>query len=147
MSLRRASLTKLFSNIDSKAFASILIVLTLTLLFAIWTSPTHHGYGPSLPKALHPVAMPGANREDAMLIAIMRNGDVFFGLEKVAPIDLAAKIENRLRDPNIERKVYIRADGRVWYRTVKQVLQDIRCAGIIRVGFLVDQRRSRVTGP
>jgi biopolymer transport protein ExbD len=39
----------------------------------------------------------------------------------------------------VERKVYIRADGRAWYGTVKEVLDGVRAAGVEKVGFLLEQ--------
>lgn len=76
-----------------------------------------------------------------MIIAVMRDGAVYFGRDKVQPVQLPSKILDRLRDHTVEPRVYIRADGRVWYRSVKEVLDGVRSAGIERVAFLVDQRR------
>jgi biopolymer transport protein ExbD/biopolymer transport protein TolR len=84
--------------------------------------------------------MAGADREDAMVIAVMRDGAVYFGSDKVQPSQLPSKILDRLRDHTVERRVYIRADARVWSRTVKEVLDGVRSAGVERVAFLVDQR-------
>jgi Biopolymer transport protein ExbD/TolR len=40
-----------------------------------------------------------------------------------------------------EKRVYVKADGRVHYGTVVEVLDGVRSAGIEQVGFLVEQRR------
>ena len=61
------------------AFASIMVFLVALMMFQ--TPSTHHGVGPDLPRVDHPIPMPDANREDAMLVAIMRDGTVFFGNE------------------------------------------------------------------
>jgi hypothetical protein len=68
-------------------------------------------------------------------------------LNRINPIDLETKIEDHLKNRNVERKVYIRADKRVQYVTVKQVLDAVRSAGIIRVGFLADRRWLPVANP
>lgn len=132
---------KVFCQINTAALAGIMIVLVLTMLFATWLTPTHHGVGADLPKVLHPIPMPRSVREDAMIVTAMRDGSVFFGVGRVGPHQLRSKILDQLKDRRVERKVYIRADGRVWYRTVKEVLDDVHTAGIERVAFLVDQRR------
>jgi biopolymer transport protein ExbD/biopolymer transport protein TolR len=92
------------------------------------------------PKADHPVSMRGANREDAMIVAVQRNGDVWLGYEKVVNIDeLTLRIRDRLRR-GAERKVYINADRRAKYGQIRQVLRAISSAGIENVAFLVYQR-------
>jgi len=76
------------------AFASIMVFLVALMMFQ--TPSTHHGVGPDLPRVDHPIPMPDANREDAMLVAIMRDGTVFFGNEHVPAEQLTAKIRERL---------------------------------------------------
>ena len=128
---------KLFCNIDASALAAVGFVLLVVMMIV---PQPHHGYGPDLPRVLHPVSMAGANREDAMIIAVMRDGTVYFSRDKVQPAQLPSKILDRLRDHTVEPRVYVRADGRVWYRTVREVLDAVRSAGIERVAFLVNQR-------
>src|ERR1700684_848564 len=137
---------KLFCQIDTAAFASIMIVLVFTVLFGPLLAPTHHGIGADLPKVSHPVAMSRSEREDGMLVTVMRDGSIYFGADKVGSYQVRSKILDRLKDRSVERKVYIRADGRVWYGTVKEVLDGVRSAGIEQVAFLVDQRRSPMAG-
>jgi biopolymer transport protein TolR len=135
---------KVFCNIDASALAAVGFVLLVVMMIA---PQPHYGYGPDLPHVLHPVSMAGASREDAMVIAVMRDGAVYFGRDKVQPELLPSKILERLRDHTVEPRVYIRADGRVWYRTVKEVLDGVRSAGIERVAFLVDLHRPSTHGP
>ncbi len=123
-----------------------MIVLVFTLMFATWLGLSHHGIGAHLPKVSHSVAMPRLQREDAMVVTIMRDGGTYFGVDKLAPYQLRSKILGRLKDRSVERRVYIRADARVWYRNVKEVLDRVRSAGIERVAFLVDQRRPLTNG-
>jgi biopolymer transport protein ExbD len=130
---------KLFCQIDTGAFAGIMIVLVFTVMFAVGLEPNHHGIGADLPKVSHSVSMPRSQREDAMVVTIMRDGNIYFGVDKLGPYELRSKILDRLRDHTVERKVYIRADRRAWYGTVKEVLNEVRSSGIERVAFLVDQ--------
>ncbi len=86
--------------------------------------------------------MPGAAREDAMRVTITRDGKVYFGAEQVRSSDLPQKISDRLKDPQVEWKVYIVADTRARWGSIKPVLDGVHAAGIRRIAFLVDQRRS-----
>jgi biopolymer transport protein ExbD len=128
---------KLVGQIDTSAFASVLIVLVFTVLFALWLTPPHHGYGPDLPRVSHAAWMPGALREDAMVITVIRDGSVYFGSSKVAPNELRSRIRRSLEDRNVERKVYVRADRRVHYSTVEDALDNVREVGIEKIAFLV----------
>ena len=58
------------------------------------------------------------------------------------PIDnLPFKIQDRLRDSGVERKIYMKVDARAKYGTLKLVLDAVHSAGIENVGFLVQVSR------
>lgn len=131
---------KLFSDLNTLQFAGVMAIVVFVILLFLMTIPSgHHGVSVDLPKVLHPVAMQGALREDAMKISIMRDGKVYFGTEQVRFSDLPGKIQDRLRDRDVERKVYVVADMRARWGGVKLALDGVRSAGIIRVAFLTDQ--------
>src|ERR1700676_3946741 len=132
----RTKSMKLVCGIDTASFASILVVLAMTVMFAIWILPAHHVSGPDLAKVVHPIRMPGASREGALLITITRDGRAYFGFEQINAVDLPAKIQDRLKDLGVERKVYIAVDERAWWVAVEPVLNAVRSAGIIRVACL-----------
>jgi len=133
---------KVFSSVDTTAFASILVVLVFVVWIAQATSYNpHHGVSADLPNVSHPVPMPGAARDDAMQITILRDGKIFFGTDRIWSGDLTQKIQDRLKDREVERKVYITADMRVGWGAVKPVLEQVRSAGILRVAFMANQRR------
>jgi biopolymer transport protein TolR len=135
---------RLFSDFNTLQFASVMamVLFVLVLIFMFVAVPTHHyGVSVDVPKVSHPISMSSAEREDAMKITVTRDGKVYFGVEQVNLISLPEKIADHLKDGEVERKVYITADGRARYGTVKSVLDGVRSAGIIRVAFLVDQRR------
>lgn len=133
---------KLFTSVDTTAFASILVIVILIILVvASMSSNRHHAVSVDLPHVATPASMPGALREDAMQITILRDGQVYFGNDRIRSDDLAQKIQNRLRDREVERKVYIAVDSPARWGEVKATLDGVRSAGIIRVAFLADQRR------
>jgi len=117
------------------------VLLTLLIIEMVaFPTPYHHG-GMDLPKVNHPVGMWAANREDAIIVSVIRDGKVFFGNERVEPEQLPSMIKERLAQ-DAERKVYIKADARVRFGRVSQVLDAIRSAGVLRIAFFVDQRKS-----
>ncbi len=142
MPIKSQTVSKLFSGIDTTGFAAIMVVLVfIELIAGTMSYGPHHGIGIDLPRILYPVSMPGAMRDDVMQVSITRDGKVFFGSELMVPDSMKEKIQVRLENPDVERRVYIRADARARYGTIKGVLEGVRSAGILRVAFLVDQRR------
>jgi biopolymer transport protein TolR len=139
---------KLFSDFNTLSFASVMALVVFVLLLIFMTVPTSfHCGGPDLPKVSRPISMPGASREDALMVAVARDGQVYFGSDRVTADVLTDKIRERLRDRDVERKVYIKADARARWGTVRIALDGVRSAGILRVAFLVDQRRITASTP
>ena len=134
---------KLFSDFNTLQFASVmsLVVFVPLVVFLVNTEPFHHG-SVDLPKVLHPVVMRGANREDAIKVTITRDGKVYFGTDQIVPANLPAKIAERLKDKSVERKVYIVADMRARWGSIKPVLESVHAAGILRVAFLANERHA-----
>jgi biopolymer transport protein ExbD/biopolymer transport protein TolR len=139
---RRQSL-RLICEINVTAFLSIQLAL-LAMFMALPMSYHDLPKGPStdLAKVAHPVSMRAADREDAMVVAVMRTGDIFFLGDKILPDQLDFKIRKQL-EAGSEKKVYIKADARAKYGRVRQVLEAVQSSGVERVGFLVTQRETK----
>lgn len=139
--MRRANSVrmKLFTGVGGNAFVIVGVGLALLMLtVAMVTVPPHHGGTIGLARVLRPKSMPPATREDAMTIAVTRNGDVFFGNSRVQPDEIPVLIRDQLSHGS-EAKIYIRADGRAKYSSVKQALDEIHSSGLQNVAFIVDQ--------
>jgi biopolymer transport protein ExbD len=142
MMLKFRTSPSIFADSNRLQFASVMAMVVFIVLLVFMTlTPYHHGYSPDLPRVWHPVSMPDALREDAIKVTVTRDGKVYFGTDHVNTDALGERITERLKDREIERKVYIIADTRAYWGTVKSVLAAVRSAGIIRVAFLVDRRR------
>lgn len=127
------ALRQLICRIDMTAFAAILFVLVTA--FAVHPVAEYSTFG--LPHASHGVTMDAVLREDRLLIAVTRDDRIYFNSERVNSERLAEAIRGGL-SAGAEHRVYIRADKRARYGTVKEVLDGVRTAGIEQVGFLVD---------
>ena len=134
-------------GIDATPFVHVSVVLAaMFLLGSLTLGEPHHGVGLYLPRVGHPVSMTHANREDAMIISIARDDKVFFRSDLVGPDQLAARIRESVGRGS-EREVYIRADARARYSWVAEVLDNVRSAGVEKIGFLVEQRPSPKPNP
>jgi biopolymer transport protein ExbD len=89
----------------------------------------------------HATPMPSALREDAMLVAVPRDGNTYFGTHQVQYGDLPLKIRDSLRRGS-ERKVYLKVDARAKYGDAILVIDQVRQAGIENIGLITEQRQS-----
>jgi biopolymer transport protein TolR len=133
----------LICNIDVTAFASVMFVLLYMFLGAAAIVNHPHFASVDLPYAGHPILMRAALKEDAMVIAVQRTGKVYFGTDPILPSELPDRIREGVNH-GAERKVYIRADARAKYGWVAEVLDSVRSAGIEKIGFLVENRRTPI---
>jgi biopolymer transport protein TolR len=135
---------KLFSDFNTLQFASVMGIVVFVVLLVFMTIPVYQSTNSvNLPHVAHLVSMPSALREDALIVSILRDGRFYFGSEQITDAaELSGKIQDRLKDHGVERKVYINADMRARWGGVKQALNAVRSAGILRVAFLVNQRSS-----
>jgi biopolymer transport protein ExbD/biopolymer transport protein TolR len=97
------------------------------------------GPWPELPRAKHSVVMPGVDQEDALVIAVTRDGKVYCGADPVSLEQLPIVIRDRLTS-GAERKVYLKVDRYARYGVVIGVLAEVRSAGVEKVAFMVEQR-------
>ncbi len=84
--------------------------------------------------------LPDADKEDALIVAIMRDGKVFFGNDQIAPDQLTSKVKDRLAN-RTDKRVFIRADARAKYGSVVDVVDNVRAAGVDDLGLLTEQRK------
>jgi biopolymer transport protein ExbD/biopolymer transport protein TolR len=128
-------------NSDINVTPMVDVMLVLLIIFMVITPMLQKGVSVDLAKVNNPIQMPDADKEDALVVAIMRGGDVFFGRDKI-PIDqLTSKVKDRLTG-RIDKRVFIRADARARFGSVVQVVDNVRAAGVDQLGLLTDQKKS-----
>ena len=87
----------------------------------------------------HARPMPAAIREDALLVTVTRDGNVFLGTRQIHPADLPPAIRNSVL-AGAEQKVYLRVDARAKYSDAVFVIDQVREAGIQNIGIITEQR-------
>jgi biopolymer transport protein TolR len=122
------------------------VMLVLLIIFMVVTPMLQKGISVDMPKVNNPEQMPDADKEDALLVSIMRNGDVFFGTEKITPDNLTTKVKDRLAN-RVDKRVYVKADSRAHFGNVVQVVDAVRAAGVDDLGLLTDQRKTTPGAP
>jgi biopolymer transport protein ExbD len=118
------------------------VMLVVLIIFMVITPLLNNGDTVTLPKARNPIALPDAQKEDAVKVSITRDGQVFLspGLMRVNAEDLAPKVRDLLQNKTGgERTVFLRADGRAKYEKVEDVVDNLRSAGVDDLGLLTEQ--------
>jgi biopolymer transport protein ExbD/biopolymer transport protein TolR len=130
----------LICSIDVSAFVAIMIFfLALFMPVGPWCDLCK-SISVDMPKVAHPVFMRAADREDAIIIAISRDGRIFIGGDTSRVEDVAPRIRKQAA-AGAEKNAYIKADARAKYAWVKEVLDAVRDSGVEKIAFLVDQRK------
>jgi biopolymer transport protein ExbD/biopolymer transport protein TolR len=116
------------------------VMLVLLIIFMVITPMLQKGVSVDLAKTNNPQQMPDADKEDSLLIAVMRDGKVYFNSDQVTTDQLASKVKDRLAAQQ-DKRVFIKADARTKYGNVVEVVDEIRSAGVDQVGLLTEQRK------
>ncbi|MCU1311116.1 MAG: outer rane transport energization protein ExbD [Candidatus Angelobacter sp.] len=126
-------------NSDINVTPMVDVMLVLLIIFMVITPMLQKGVNIEMAKTKNPIAMEDADKEDAVLIAVERDGQVYFDTEKVnSPAELTTKVQDKLSNRQ-DKKIYIRADARAKYGKVVEVVDDVRAAGVDQVGLLTEQ--------
>ncbi len=123
------------------------VMLVLLIIFMVVTPMLQKGISVDMAKVNNPEQMPDADKEDALLVSITRDGKVYFGSEQVQDIDnLTTKVKDRLAN-KADKRVYVKADMRARFGGVVRVVDSVRAAGVDDLGLLTDQRKTSTPPP
>ncbi|HZD30481.1 MAG TPA: biopolymer transporter ExbD [Candidatus Angelobacter sp.] len=131
--------SKVNSNINVTPMVDVMLVLLI--IFMVITPMLQKGVSVDMAKVNSPNPMPDADKEDALLISIMRDGKVYFGSDRVDPDKLTNLVKDRLAN-KADKRVFIKSDARARYGTVVDVVDNVRSAGVDDVGLLTEQKKS-----
>jgi biopolymer transport protein ExbD/biopolymer transport protein TolR len=131
------------SNINVTPMVDVMLVLLI--IFMVITPMLQNKVAIDMAKVDNAVAMPDADKEDAIVVAITRDGGVFLGQDKVAPSELGRKVLDKLADKP-GKTIYVRADARAQYKAVEDAIDDVRTAGVDEVGLLTAKKEGNLSG-
>lgn len=129
---------KVNSNINVTPMVDVMLVLLI--IFMVITPMLQRGQSVDLAKTNNPIQMPDADKEDALIVAVMRDGRIFFDTQQVGPEQLTDKVKERVQG-RVDKRVYVKADARAKYKAVVEVVDNVRSAGVDQLGLLTEQRR------
>jgi biopolymer transport protein TolR len=122
------------------------IMLVLLIIFMVVTPMLQKGFTVDMAKVGNPEDMKDADRDDAVIIAVSRSGDIYLGNTRTSIDDIATQVRDRIED-RTDKTVFIRSDGRAKYGDVVKLVDEVRSAGVDNVGLLTDKAESRTPAP
>ena len=129
---------KVNSNINVTPMVDVMLVLLI--IFMVITPMLQNKVNVTMAQVDNPTAMPDADKEDSVVVAITRDSRVYLNQDQVAMSELAAKIRERVGDKT-DKPIFMRADARAKYGTVTEAIDNVRSTGISEVGLLTEQRQ------
>jgi len=127
---------KVNSNINVTPMVDVMLVLLI--IFMVVTPMLNNKVNVDLPTSVSGVVMQNANKEDAVVVAVTRDGRTFLGSNQVTDDDLGTKIAAMLENKT-DKEVFMRADARANYGKVMDAIDGIRAAGVNQLGLLTDK--------
>ncbi len=115
------------------------VMLVLLIIFMVITPMLTKGQQVDLVRTKNPITMQAADKEDAILVAVTRDGRVFLspGNIRLTADQLPEKVRDLLTN-KVDKTVYIKADMRARYQVVEDVVDNLRAAGVNELGLITE---------
>jgi biopolymer transport protein ExbD len=118
------------------------VMLVLLIIFMVITPMLQKGVSVDMARVNNPRDMHDADKEDATVLAITRDGKIYLGSDTIAVDKITAKVKDRVAD-KLDKTVYIKSDARAKYGDVVTVVDAVRAAGVDAVGLLTEKVQTR----
>jgi len=133
----RAEGKKVTSNINVTPMVDVMLVLLI--IFMVITPMLQNKVQVDMVRVENATNMPDADKEDAIVVAITRDGKVYLGQNFTTIEELGVQVREKLADKP-GKTIYIRADARAQYLAVENAIDAVRTAGVEDVGLLTQKR-------
>ena len=138
---------------DINVMPMVDVMLVVLIIFMVITPLLNKGVNIELAIARNPITMADADKEDAVIVSVTRDGTVFLspGLNKMPDLkEIGPKVKDLLADRPV-KTVYIRADGGAKYDKVEEVVDNLRGGGVEDIGLITEQDlmggKKKITNP
>lgn len=122
------------------------IMLVLLIIFMVVTPMIQKGASVDRPTVDNPRDMQDADKEDALVVAIQRDGSIFLGSQKIDRSAITNVLKEKLANRS-DKTVFINSDKRAKYGDVVAAVDEIRAAGVDQLGLLTEKTQKKGPAP
>lgn len=135
MAYKRKSVAPV-SDINVTPMADVMLVLLI--IFMVVTPMLQKGISVDMAKAENPRKMADADKEDAVVVAVTRDGKMFLGSDPIALNEITPHVKEMIAT-KLDKTVYIKSDARAKYGDVVSVIDNVRAAGVESLGLITER--------
>jgi len=136
--------SKVTSDINVTPMVDVMLVLLI--IFMVVTPMLQKGVSVDMAKVTNPEQMPDADKEDAILVSVTKDNQVYLGSDRITVDALTGKVKDRLANAT-NKRVYVKSDMRARFGWVVGVVDAVRAAGVDDLGLLTEQRKTTAPSP
>jgi len=122
------------------------IMLVLLIIFMVVTPMLQKTTPVDLAMTNNAREMKEADKDDAIVVAVTRDGSIFLNNTKIQKDDITGQVKDRLTN-RLDKTVYVKSDARAKYGDVVAVVDEIRSAGVDQLGLLTEKAQTRTPPP
>jgi biopolymer transport protein ExbD len=112
------------------------VMLVLLIIFMVITPMLSKGFSVDLVKTKNPISMQAADKDDAIIVAVSRDGKVYLDTTQLQADQLPNKVKDLLTN-RLDKTCYVKADSRARFERVV-VVDNLRAAGVDQLGLITD---------
>ena len=120
------------------------IMLVLLIIFMVVTPMLQKGVSVDMAKADNAHDMQDADKDDAIIIAVTRDGNLYLGSSKIQLDEITGKVKDLISN-RLDKTVFVRSDSRAKYGDVVKAVDEVRSAGVDHLGLLTEKIRGKGT--
>ncbi len=122
------------------------IMLVLLIIFMVITPMLHKGVAVNMASAQNVDRMPAADKDDAIIVAVTRDGRVYLGNDELGLDQITDKVKDEISN-RLDKTVYVRSDARAHYGDVVKAVDAVRAAGVENLGLLTEHTPPKASAP
>jgi biopolymer transport protein ExbD len=122
------------------------IMLVLLIIFMVVTPMLQKGVSVDMAKANNAQDMQDADKDDAIIVAVTRDGHMYLGSTQVNLDEITTKVKDLLAN-RLDKTVFVRSDQRAKYGEVVKAVDEVRSAGVDKIGLLTEKNRAKTGAP
>ncbi|HYL82646.1 MAG TPA: biopolymer transporter ExbD [Candidatus Angelobacter sp.] len=122
------------------------IMLVLLIIFMVVTPMLQKTTPVDLAITNNAHEMQDADKDDAIVVAITRDGVIYLRNARTAKEGLTDQIKDLISN-RLDKTVYVKSDARAKYGEVVSVVDEIRSAGVDQLGLLTEKAQKSTPTP